>query len=60
MCREVRFKDAQRILINNGFVLDRIRGSHYYYVRGNHSVAINLKLNRMVWQRIKKENHLLD
>ena len=60
MCREVRFRDAQRILINNGFVLDRIRGSHHYYVRGNYSVAINLKLNRMVWQRIKKENNLLD
>lgn len=60
MCREVRFRDAQRILFENGFVLDRTKGSHHYYVRGKQRVVINTKLNRMVWQRIKKENHLLD
>ena len=59
MCKEVCFRDAQRILFKNGFVLDRIKGSHHYYVKGKQRVVINMKLNRMVWLRIKKENHLL-
>ena len=60
MCKEVRFRDAQRILTKNGFVLNRVKGSHYYYVKDNHNVAINLKLNRMVWQRIKKEHDIVE
>ena len=58
MCKEVRFREAERVLLNNGFKLDRINGSHHYYVNGNKKVTLNLKLNRMVWQRIKKENNL--
>ena len=60
MCKEVRFRDAQRILNQNGFVLNRVKGSHFYYVKGNHSAVINLRLNRMVWQRIKKECNLIE
>ena len=60
MCREVRFRDAERILLNNGFKLERIKGSHHYYSKGDKKVTINLNLNRMVWQRIKKENDLKD
>ena len=60
MCKELRFRDAQRILFKNGFVLDRIKGSHHYYVKDKQRVVINTKLNRMVWQRVKKENHLID
>lgn len=59
MCKEVRFREAERILLNNGFVLLRIKGSHHYYAKGDKKVMINLGLNRMVWQRIKKENNLL-
>ena len=58
MCKEIKFRDAERILKNNGFRLDRIKGSHHYYVKGKQKVMINLDLNRMVWQRIKKENNL--
>lgn len=62
MCKEVRFKEAERILLNNGFKLSRIKGSHHYYVdaNGERKVTINLKLNRMVWQRLCKENNLED
>ena len=58
MCKEVKFRDAARILKKNGFQLYRIRGSHHYYVRGKQKVMINLDLNPMVWLRIKKENNL--
>lgn len=58
MSKEVRLRDAERILFNNGFVLDRIKGGHHYYTRGSSHVMLNLKPNRMVWQRIVKENNL--
>lgn len=60
MCKEVRFREAEKTLLKNGFKLNRIKGSHHYYVKDDKSVTINLKLNRMVWQRIKKENGLED
>ena len=60
MCKGVRFREAEKVLLNNGFRLDRVKGSHHYYINGNRKVAINLKLNRMVWRRIKKENNIVD
>lgn len=60
MCKEVKFRDAEKVLLRNGYKLNRVRGSHHYYSNGKRSVVINLKLNRMVWQRIKKENDLMD
>jgi len=53
---QVNFRDAEKILIKNGFTLERIRGSHHYYTKGNQTAVINLKLNKMVWRRVKKEN----
>lgn len=60
MCREVKFRDAEKILLRNGYRLNRVKGSHHYYTNGKNNVVINLRLNRMVWQRIKKENNLKD
>lgn len=60
MCREVKFRDAEKILLRNGYRLNRVKGSHHYYTNGKNNVVINLRLNRMVWQRIKKENNLED
>ena len=59
MCKEIRFRDAQRVLVRNGFKLSRVKGSHHYYVNGDQKVTINLKLNPMVWKRIMKENNLI-
>ena len=60
MCKEVKFRDAEKTLLRNGFRLDRVKGSHHYYVKDDKKVTINLHLNCMVWQRIKKENRLVD
>ena len=56
--RLVSFRDAQRTLIANGFVLDRINGGHYHYVRNGARAIIPIRLNREVWLRTIKENHL--
>ena len=58
MCGTISFREADRILINNGFKRDKVKGSHHHYIRDGHRVVINLKLNRMVWQRLCKENKL--
>lgn len=60
MCKEIKFRDAERILLKNGYRLSRVKGSHHYYTNGKRNVVINLGLNRMVWQRLKKENNLKD
>ena len=54
----VSFRKAQRTLLDNGFTLDRISSSHYHYVRNGVKAIIPVRLNRMVWQRIVKENNL--
>jgi predicted RNA binding protein YcfA (HicA-like mRNA interferase family) len=54
----VSFRKAQRTLWDNGFTLDRISSSHYHYVKDGTRVIIPIRLNRMLWQRIVKENNL--
>lgn len=58
MCKQITFREADKILVHNGFRRDKIKGSHHHYVRSGRRVVINLKLNQMVWQRLCKENEL--
>lgn len=55
----VSFRKAERTLIDNGFKLDRISSSHYHYVKDGIKVILPIRLNKMIWQRIKKENNLI-
>ena len=59
MCKQITFREADRVLTNNGFKLDRINGSHYQYVRNGQRVTVNLKINKMVWRRLCKENKII-
>lgn len=56
---DIKFKDADYVLRKNGFVRERVKGSHFYYTRDSKSVVINIRTNRMVWRRICKENGLI-
>ncbi|MDO4650999.1 MAG: hypothetical protein Q4B26_20365 [Eubacteriales bacterium] len=55
----VDFRGMQRILSANGYRYERCRGSHHIYSNGEHTIAVNFKLNRMVARRIIKENALV-
>lgn len=57
MC--ITFREANNILLENGFILDKVKGSHYQYLRNGRRVVINLKLNKMVWKRVCKENKII-
>ena len=54
------FRKFKRLLNDNGYRCDRIKGSHYIFEndQGN-TISINKKPNRMVMQRLLKENHLI-
>lgn len=47
-----------RLLKNNGYNYIRTNGSHQLYRKGNASVVVPIHLNRMIAQRLIKENGL--
>lgn len=51
-------REFNRILIDNGFELLRIRGSHYVFKCGNEEIVINKNPNYMVVRRLIKEFNL--
>lgn len=57
----INARELGQLLNTNGFVLDRTRGDHKIYKKGDKTVTVNIRnLNRMVAQRLIKENGLLD
>lgn len=57
--QNIKFKEADRILRNNGFIYDKSRGSHHHYVKNGRRVVVNRDINPCVWQRLCKENNLI-
>ena len=53
-------RDFEVILKENGYILDRIKGSHFTYKRPGcpKVITINKKMNRMIAERLIKENNL--
>ena len=51
-------REFNNMLINNGFTLSRIRGSHYVFKRGNESIVINKDPNYIVVRRLIKKYNL--
>lgn len=58
----MKFRIAKKILINNGFskiIYSRSDHVKFYNERGCHiSIPCNKEVNRMMWQRLVKENNL--
>lgn len=53
------FREFKKLLNRNGYRCDRIKGSHYIFEneQGN-IISIPKEPNRMIMQRLKKENCL--
>ena len=53
------FRDFKKLLNNNGYKCDRIKGSHYIFEneQGN-TISVPKDLNRMIKFRLIKENNL--
>jgi len=56
--QNIKFREAERTLIKNGFCYDRCKGSHYQYIKNGCRIVINLKLNPVVWHNICKKHDL--
>ena len=57
--KTISFREAEKILNNNGYILDKIKGSHYQYIKDGKRIVITLQLNKMIWRRLCKENKLI-
>jgi len=53
-------REAEKVILKNGFIYQRQKGSHVIYKHPDGRL-ISIKfasLNRMIWQRLVKENSL--
>lgn len=52
--QNIKFKEAERIVLRNGYVYDKCRGSHYQYIKDGQRIVLTIKLNPCVWYNICK------
>ena len=53
-------REFKRILNDNGFTLQRAKGSHFIYSNGIQTISVpSVKLNGLLAQRLIKENNLV-
>ena len=52
------YKDMCKLLKKNNYQMKRTNGSHFIYSNGTNTISINYHLNRMVAERLIKENQL--
>lgn len=62
---DLKFSDFQKFLEHNGFTLERVRGSHYRYSKGDKMVSISVphgknKSNTVAVYQIKTVLDILD
>jgi len=53
-------KDFEKLLISNGFSLQRVKGSHFIYKNGSDLISVPKNLNKMISHRLIKEYHLAE
>ena len=55
-------REIKRILKDNGYQIERVKGDHEIWMSeksGRHITVPTKNINRMVWQRLVKENNLI-
>ena len=56
--QQIKTKEAERILRQNGYSCIRKRGSHKQYHGSGGLITINTNLNPCVWAKIIKQNKI--
>jgi predicted RNA binding protein YcfA (HicA-like mRNA interferase family) len=59
MIRQYNFREAEKILRNNGYSRISTKGSHHKYRKNSDIIIINLKIQQPVFQRLIKEHNLI-
>ena len=57
--KQYSFKEFCKLVKKNGYELSRISGSHHIFKKDGSTIVVNKDLNRMVCQRLIKENCLV-
>ena len=55
MSHQITLRQAERILIDNGYKKDRTKGGHIHYVKDGKRIVINTGLHHLVWRRLVKQ-----
>ena len=55
-----QMREFEPILKANGYREIRSNGSHFIYSNGNNQITVNKDLNKMVRERLIKENNLIE
>ena len=57
-----QLREFEPILLRNGYIFARFKGSHFIYMnRTSHKIiTVNKDLNKMVRERLIKENNLVE
>lgn len=56
--QNIKFNQADHMLIRNGFNRVRVKGSHYIYKKDDKIVVLPIRLNPVIWNKILKENNI--
>ena len=56
--QNIKFREAERIVLKNGYVLARCHGSHYHYKKDGQRLVLTKNLNPCVWHNICKNYEL--
>ena len=56
--KDYNTNEFKRLLMDNGFTLERTKGDHYIYKRGNDTVVATKKPNKMMIRRMVKTYNL--
>lgn len=54
----IKFREVKKILIKNGWVVDRNSGDHIIFIKDNKHISIPFHPNGLIIQRLFRENDI--
>lgn len=55
---QMKFREVKRILIDNGWTVNRHKGDHTIFIKDNKHIFIPLNPNGLMLQRLFRENDI--
>lgn len=56
---QMKFREVKRILIDNGWKIDRCSGDHTIFIKDNKHISIPAHPNGLMLQRLFRENDIM-
>ena len=55
---QMKFREVKRILIDNGWTINRHKGDHTIFIKDNKHISIPFNPNGLMLQRLFRENDI--